>query len=275
MSDALIDAAKTDIGLRLDKLKTDIKAAAQPSNVYDDYPATYDIKADNTLSPNGKWRLIYTGHNPQNTNEKGQSGVRAALVPDNSPRVYYAYPYSTTNTGTATNATLTLSEQEFTNFDLTFYVRTKRSLKSTPKSWETAWLLFRFNTAGFPTTDPRAHFHHYYFLIHRTGKVEFGRKDNTTQMEEQTFLSTSAVVTYADNKFYKIRIKAVGNHFTIWIDGIQKIDLTDDGTVGTRVQQNVGPIAVQPPSTFMSSGKFGPYAEDAEGEWSPFMVAPL
>ena len=146
-----------------------------------------------------------------------------------------------TNTST-TNAQLTLKEGAYlSDFDMTFYMRTKRHTRSVPNTWETAWLLYRFNEQGFPITSSSnpvgAHFHHYYLVIHNTGQLEFGRKDNTTQREEQTFLANvNGVVTWALNTWIKVRIRAVGNWHQIWINDIQRVNIVDDGTVGTKIR---------------------------------------
>ena len=291
--DTLINDAEKNAVAIFEKLKLDIKTALEPvpvpipptppSNVYDDYPSVYDINTGDTLTPNKKERVIYTGYNPDNHSITGHAGVRVPnkLPPDNSPRVFFAYPYISGYTGTGTNASLTLTEVEFANFDMTFYMRTLKSLKTKPNVWEVAWLLFRFNTAGFPTTDPRAHFHHYFLDIKNTGVIEFGRKDNIGQREEQTFLSTNQTTTFAYGTWLKIRIKAIGNHFTIWINDTQKIDLTDDGSIGSRKEQKIVngqktsvPIAVEPPRSYMAKGRLGPYAEDSESEWGPFTIIP-
>lgn len=237
------------------------------SDVYDDYPTVYDLNAGNMLSPNKKWRVIYNGYNPDNHSITGHAGVRVPdkLPPDNSPRVYFAYPYLYGYTGIGTNASLTLSEIDFTNFDMTFYMRTRKSLRTNPRNWEVVWILLRFSD----------HFHHYFYNIKRTGGIEFGRKDNTSNLEEQTFLSTNQTTTFADGLWIKNRIRAVGNHFTIWVNDVQKIDLVDDGSIGTRARADKVPIAVQPPSAQMSKGKLGPYSEDADGEWGPFTIVPL
>jgi hypothetical protein len=273
MSAPIFDKLKTDVDALIAKAKTDVAALAPitpppvpTSNVYDNYPTTYEITQANPLSPNGKFRLIYNGYNPDNHSIIGHAGVRvpSKVPPDNSPRVYFAYPYLAGYTGTGTNATLTLSEQDFTNFDMTFYMRTVRSLRTNPRNWETAWILFRFSD----------HFHHYFYEIKRDGGIDFGRKDNTGGIEEQTFFGTGSTM-FADGLWNKHRIKAVDNHFTIWINDVQKIDIIDNGTIGTRRQASGQPIAVQPPSAQMAKGKFGPYAEDSESEWGPFTITAI
>ena len=52
-------------------------------HVYDSLPTNYDIVSDNTLSPNGLWRRVYSGHNPLNGTDVGIVGVRTPLSPTN------------------------------------------------------------------------------------------------------------------------------------------------------------------------------------------------
>jgi hypothetical protein len=285
------DAKLADLQNQINLLKNRVTAleSAAPAptptpttTVYDNFPADYNLNTNGQLSPNGKWQLAYTGYNPSNPdNDRGVSGVAAlssAIPGTQYTRMFFAYPYSGVNTG-GTNATLTISTAEFADFDHTVYMRTIKGMRSpTPKNWEVAWLLFRFNLAGFTIADRGAHFHHYYFLIHRDGHLEFGRKDNTQEWEEQTFLSTDQFVTYADGRWYKVRIKAVGFHIQIWIDDVLKIDMIDDGTIGTRKKLDrttgvTSTIPVEPPSDFMKKGRWCHYAEDAHGQWGPTVTA--
>jgi hypothetical protein len=254
-----------------------------PTNVYDSYSQTYVLTVGNKTSPNGKMRLIYTGNNPANRTNTGQAGVRVpSAVPEgvSMPNVFFAYPYNTPNNASGTSASLTLTETEFGDFDLSFWMRTIKGWRSpAPKNWEVAWLLLRFNPAGYQLTDKGAHFHHYFYDIQRNGVIEFGRKDNTQFWEEQTFLTTSGRVNFADQKWLKIRIKAQGNHFTNWVDGVQKFDIVDDGKIGTRKKQVITngvassvSIPVEAPSSYMDKGRLGNYSEDSEDEWSPYII---
>ena len=47
------------------------------------------------------------------------------------------------------------------------------------------------------------------------------------------------------------------------------------GLLVPRSEQGIGSIPVEAPSIYMYSGKFGPYAEDSECEWSPFTITDL
>ncbi len=252
-----ISATATSISASISRLKTANRQAGE--FVYDEPSSTYSLTVDDTLSPNSLWRMKYHGINPQNGSDLGQTGVR--VPSDTFSYVFYLYPYSNTNTGSSSSASLLLSESVYyTNFDITFYVRTKAQKKSSPNAWETAWLFFRFNEAD------GNNFHHYY-LAFKTNQTEFGRKDNITQTEHQNFLFTGGTA-YTIGTWYKIRLRAIYNHFTMWKNDVQVFDVFDDGT--NIDFQDVNPFPA--PSAAMYQGKFGLYNEDAEVEFSGIIL---
>lgn len=238
--------------------------------IYDALTSTYTLTSDNQLSPNSLWRRQYAGSMPGNPGDVGIIGVRA---PSGGAftNVVYMYPYSGTYTGSSTSASLLKTEAPyFTDVDFTLSMRTIDQRKSTfVQNHESAWLLFRFNEAD------GTNFHHYYLVLKVDGTLELGRKDNTTHAEEQTFLSTGVTYSYTLTGWNKVRIRAVQNHITVYVDDVQKIDIIDDGTVGTHVDSILGTIATLAPSTAMYSGKIGLYNEDAEVEFSAMTVTDL
>ncbi len=235
--------------------------AVVPPSYYDTFPSTYTLTTDGQISGDGKWRMPYHGQNPQNGLDLGQAGVR---VPSGGmfTNVMYEYPYNITNTGSSTSATLVLNESTYyQNFDVTLYIRTISQKKSSPNPWESAWFMFHFNEAQ------GTNFHHYYVALKTTG-LEFGRKDRSDMVDAQCFLFTNSDA-HTLGTWYKLRVRAIANHFTIWVDDVQKVDITDDGSL-TDFQ---GPIPA--PSIYQYSGLFGFYNEDAEVEFSPLQLAPI
>jgi hypothetical protein len=245
-----------------------------PPYVYDSYPVSYNITVGGSISSDGKWRNLYLGSRPDQPADVGQAGVRVPAAPTNGfARVFYEYPYLATYTVTTsppTSSTMCLTNTgNFTDIDVTLYMRLVDQRRQVPKAWEGPWIFFRFNTAD------GTNFHHYYLVLKTDGTVEFGRKDNTTHAEEQTFLDTSPTYTYALNTWTKVRIRAEGNLFNIWINDVHKIvDLLDDGTVGSHYDGS-GPIALLPPSLAMYQGLIGIYNEDAEVEFGPITITEL
>jgi hypothetical protein len=241
--------------------------------IFDTFPATYTISTDDTVSSNGLWRTVYRGSTPGTSDGAGRTGVRAPAG-GAFTRVMYEYPYTSTYTGTSTSASLILTEGPyFSDFDLTMYVRTVAQKKTTNVNpWETAWIMFRYNEAGFASSAAGSRYHQYYLTLKANGTLELGKKDNTGSFEEQYFLSTGVAYTYALGAWNKVRIKAVSNHITVWIDDVQKIDLIDDGAGGA---QGGAPNTPAAPSTFLYSGKIGLYNEDAEVEFAPMTLTDL
>ena len=168
--------------------------------LYDDFLVPYALTNDNQISPNGKWRMLYHGVNPTDPLDIGQCGVRVPAGGEFGG-VMYAYPYQNENAGVDTAASQVLTTQAFEDLDFTFSMRTLQQLRTpTPEVWETVWVMWHFNTAD------GTFFHHYYLALKSDGTIELGRKDNTTEAEEQTFLSTTATFTWALGEFNKVRI---------------------------------------------------------------------
>ncbi len=228
----------------------------------------YNITAEDVLTGNGKWRVRYHGARPDNGSDVGRVGLRVPASPTNSfDRVFYEYPYVDTYTGGSTAASLVTTEHAYyTDFDLTLWVRTVDQRKATPNAWECVWIMFRFNTAQ------GLYFHHYYLSLKTDGTLEFGKKDNATQTEHQYFFSTGVTYSYTLNAWNKVRIRGIGNHFTIWVDDVQKIDMSDDGTHSDwQDPGNPFPAA----SSYMYSGMIGFYNEDAEVEMGPMTITDI
>jgi hypothetical protein len=252
-----------------------------PPYVYDTFPVAYVISTDNTVTTDGKWRIRYRGQTPGTSDGAGRVGVRVPASPTGGfARVFYEYPYTAANTSSdpdVTSSSNTTTEHSYWgDFDVTLSVRLKGQRRSVPNFYEAPWVFFHYNEAD------GGRFHHYYLVLKTNGRLELGRKDNTTQIEEQTFLYTSAAdndYTYTVNTWNLLRILCEtdpvdGIHIHVWIDGVSKIDLVDDGTVGSHYDTG-GLIATLPPSSNMYSGIFGMYVEDAEVEFSPMTITEL
>jgi len=252
---------------------------SETSYVYDTLPVNYDMTSDNPISPNGLWRCEFWGTNPQNDNDVGHVGVRTPSSPTNGfAHVFYEYPYQKTNTGNKTSSSLVTTESPyFTDIDFTFYVRTVAQKRLSPNPWETWWVMFRYNEAKNEPNAVGSRYHHYYLAGKTNSLLELGKKDNTIQAEEQYFLSTDIPFSYHINQWNKVRIKiigdsTIGNHITVWVDGIQKIDLVDSGNRGAQAR---APNTAPAPSTFLDSGLIGFYNEDAEIEFGPLIITNL
>ena len=199
------------------------------SDFSDSFNTPYSFTQDGQVSPDGKWKMKYL------------SGGKTAVANG----VLTTYPAIAT-TSTKTFSTLVMSTQKFQNFQLDFDMRTNKQMRtgSTPKSWETGWIFFRYTDEA-----PRSN-HHYYVLL-KTNGFEFGKKDNApgdSTLEQQIFLKTGQSPTVKIGSFQHITVKAVNFHYTISVDGQTIVDMTDP--------------RVNDPSK-MSGGLLGLYEEDS------------
>jgi hypothetical protein len=243
-----------------------------PSIVYDPFYYTYTISTDDTLTSNSLWRVVYRGQTPETSDNAGRVGVRAPAG-GAFTRVLYEYPYPNSYAGANTSASLVVTNGAyFTDFDMSLSMRTVAQKRTSPATWETAWIMFRYNTAGFAHSAAGSKFHHYYVTLKSNSTIELGKKDNVASVDEQYFISTSATYSYSAGTWYKVRIRAIGNQITVWVDDIQKINLTDDGSGGA---QGGAPNTPAAPSTYLYSGVIGLYNEDAEVEFSPMSIVPI
>ena len=211
---------------------------ATNNTVTDNFDGTPYVLAEGAISPNGKWRCVYTGY---------------GICQVTSPGVMRIQPKVSTGTYDETHAPLVISNQQFTNFEWTFQMKTVQQLRQNmpPQNWETAWCMFRY-------TDET---HHYYFVLKKSG-IELGKKDNApgnSDPEDQKYVSTLNYPALQLGVFYNIKIRMEGFHIQIWINNIKVIDVTD-------VSNN---------PTVMSKGAVGFYTEDAIGEYDNSVVTIL
>jgi len=215
--------------------------AAGLLNSYDDFEAGTYTMGDNQKSPNGKWTTAYTGF--------GQVGVKEESGGNN---ILYEFPKTSTRSG-ETHSSLVLSTQKFSNSIIEFNMRTDKQLRqnSPPNTWETGWIMWRF-------ADD---FHHYYFVL-KTNGIEFGKKDNNCNCEQQVFLNTGTSPKLVLNQWAHIKISSIGKHTTIWVNtggGDVKVVDMDDPSYN---------------SAQMSGGVIGLYNEDASVAFDNVKITP-
>jgi hypothetical protein len=200
--------------------------------------------------------------------DTGKVGVRVPASPTNGyARVFYEYPYRNKLAYDYTAASLVyLNHAPFSDVEFELYVRTVKQLRVTPNSWDTVWLMFRFNEAQ--GTD----FHHYYLALKSNGTLELGKKDNAVMAEEQYYMSTGVGYTYALNTWNKVKIRVVGFNIKVYIDDVLKIDFTDDGHLGAQIDAPNTPAS---PSIYLANGLICLYNEDAEVEFGPMTITDL
>jgi hypothetical protein len=201
------------------------------------------------ISPNGKWKDIYTGY--------GTVGVRQGL--NNNEYMYLATKASTSKS--ETHAALVTTTKLFKNFDLTAKVMTQKQLRqnSPPNNWETAWIMWNWQD----------NYHQYSFNLKKIGyelqKKDNERQDNSAQVFLVTGKAPSTKIGVWQN--WHLRVTGTGTgtpHIIVWIDGIKIIDYIDNKA---GVPRN---------SLKMKQGGFiGLYADDAAARFDNVVIKPL
>lgn len=228
----------------------------------EDFTGTAQTLSDGQTSLNGKWTCVYNGYG---------FVKNGALTEPKGGRAGSCLHFKPQANQSGTSAALVQFNQDLTDFDNTFYLRTTEQLHTTPANWEVAWFMWAY-------TDNT---HHYYAMIKANGNIEVGGKDyvkvGTTQIrtpdnvtttvgagnqDQQFFLSTSASVTFALHQWYKIRLLIVGTSIKIYVDDVLKVDIADNGSTGSWL----GSPKTFQRSSQMAGGKFMAYAEDAYGQ---------
>jgi hypothetical protein len=198
------------------------------TNLYDSFENDTYTLSDGQISPGGKWKAIYNGY--------GSSGVKND---SSGGYVFFMYP-KTSTVRSETHASLVISTQIFSDFNLTLDVKTEKQLRqnSLPNAWETAWVFFRYSDT----------FHYYWFQVKPNG-IELGKKDCDTctdPIDGQISLKTASTPNLRIGEWSKWKINAKENQIEIWVDGIKIIDFID---------HNI--------SEKLSSGAIALYNEDA------------
>ena len=174
--------------------------------------------ADGTA--HGNWLARFAGY-----------GTIAAEV--DGDRVLSLSPKPSTTSG-ETHAALVVSTASFTDVDFTVQMKTAAQLRTpTPNAWETGWAIWNF-------TDET----HFYYVALKPNGLEIGKED-PAYPGAQRFLVTLSSPTFGVGQWYTIRVKHVGNSFTVWVNGSQLATYTDQ----------------ERPYT---SGAVGLYTEDAD-----------
>lgn len=232
-------------GLALVKVVNESISIAESVNrdLYDDFEqgSTYSL-ADNTDSPDNKWHCHYTGN--------GTVDVRTS---DSSRRLYEKPQVSTTEF--ETHAALVTSNSSVKNLEIELDMKTIAQTRQNfpANNWETAWVMAYVDD-----------FHHYYFTLKASG-WELGKKDNDQSAEEQWFLATGlSPSANIGGTPQHVELKVDGDLITVTVDGVQLVQVRDDGVTVTN-QVNGNTVYVPPQSgTLAGNKKAGLYNEDAE-----------
>lgn len=180
-------------------------------DMYDDFESLTYTLSDSNVSPNKKWVNVYNGG--------GSSGVRNDFKEANN-NVFFMYPKAA-KFANETYANLVITTTNFSNFNMSVDVKTEKQLRgnSSPNTWEVAWILFRY-TDDF----------HYYWFVQKPSGIELGKKDCDTctdPFDGQEFLYTNEIPTLKLGQWANWKISAIGNNFTVSINGTELVNFTD------------------------------------------------
>lgn len=221
----------------------------------DDFANSNWSLKDGQDSPDGKWHCRYNGFG------------EVKVVTYKSTKAMKLKP-AIPSTPTGTRACSIVTRQKFKDFDMTFNMSTERQTRTNGNNWEVGWIFFS-------QTDRS---HHYALHIQKDGGLQLSKKDYDIWEEREVFLKVTSndQPKFRFSRWYQIRIKKVGYHIEVWVDGVKFIDIIDDGTIGNFGKLPDGsPRPRIPPSAQIAEGFIGPYCEDAEVYYDRFVINPL
>ena len=219
-------------------------------NLYDDFESSslYSL-TDGQVSPNGKWKSLFTGFGTTKIAQEGSSNKYIYLEPMSSTS-----PQETHGSAVATTSS-------YKNFELSLDVKTIKQLRqnSPPNNWETAFLLWN-------SIDQ---FHTYGFTLKIHG-FQVEKKDNNNQDDSaEIFLVTQNSPSVKLDTWQKWQITVTGTEtgtprIQIWIDGVKIVDYLDNqlGILrNSEIMKQGGPIVL--------------YTEDAAVGFDNVVIRPL
>jgi hypothetical protein len=201
--------------------------------LYDDFEDGNYTLSDGHISPNGKWKIRYTGY--------GSAGVEGSI----KNNYFFEQPKPPTQHN-ETRASLVTTTKGYSDFQMTLNMRTLNQLRQNgpPNPWETAWIYWHY-------TDN----YHYYALVLKTNGFQIEKKDNNNHDDSaEIYLVDQSHPKVKLGQWQTVTIRHEGSstgtpHTQVWVDGIKAADFIDSKI---------------PNSYKMSSGYMGLYNEDAK-----------
>jgi len=177
------------------------------------------------------WIAAYNGY--------GSQGVQ--LV--DGKNVFVQQPKTATSTNTnpyETHACLCNSIALYGDSIISCNVRTVRQLRQNlpPRGWECGWIFFRYTDAN-----------NFYYFTWKPEGIELGKTVPAATpgaTPVQVYLYDPDTPKLTLNTWSRWQITAVGNHITVWLNGIKYVDFVDKTM-----------------SAQLASGSVGMYCEDA------------
>jgi len=224
------------------KLKKIDNSSNTPDSLYDNFEGgTYfwDISSDGQISPNGKWKAVYTGY--------GTMGVATATTKSGATNNYFFEHPKTSIHSNETRGSLATTTKAFSDFKMTIDMKTVKQLRqnSAPNPWETAWVFWHYTDA-----------YHNYVLVLKTNGLEIQKKDNNKQCDHcQIYLFENHDFPVKLGQWQTITLRVTNSasgtpHIKVWVNGVKAADFVDN-----KIHQ--------PNSPQLSHGYVGLYCEDS------------
>jgi hypothetical protein len=186
-------------------------------------------------SNHGDWTCIYCG--------SGDVGI--AL---DGSQVASLRSNAVTSPGQTLSTLLMTKRRDFGDIDFTIRMKTVAQTRtgSSPNTWETAWILWRYDTINGTQG---------YYATLKTNGFEVG-KFKGQPPDNQEFLMTVNTPAVKLAEWQTVRIQMVGDKIEIWVDGISLGSVVDDSSSWEVFAQ--GAIAL--------------YEEDAQAHFDDLVV---
>jgi hypothetical protein len=226
----------------LEKMKKTDNSTNLHSSFYDNFEGgiySWNINSDGQISPNGKWKAVYTGY--------GSMGVARATTTSGTTNNYFFEHPKTSTHNNETRGSLVTTTKAFSDFKMTLKMKTVKQLRqnSPPKPWETAWIFWHYTDAF-----------HNYVLVLKTNGLEIQKKDNNNQCDAcQIYLLENHNFPVKLGQWQTITLSVTNSasgtpHIKVWVNGVKAAEFVDK-------------TIHQPNSPQLSRGSVGLYCEDS------------
>ena len=238
----------------LEKMKKIGTSTNLQNSFYDNFEGgiySWNISSDGQISPNGKWKAVYTGY--------GSMGVaRDNTTPGHTNNYFFEHP-KTSISYNETRGSLVTTSKAFSDFKMTLNMKTVKQLRqnSPPKPWETAWVFWHYTDAF-----------HNYVLVLKTNGLEIQKKDNNNQCDAcQIYLLENHNFPVKLGQWQTITLRVTNSasgtpHIKVWVNGVKAADFVDK-----KIHQ--------PNSPQLSRGYVGLYCEDSLVNFDNVKINPL
>jgi hypothetical protein len=235
----------------LEKMKKIGNSTNLQNRFYDNFEGGIYPLTDGQISPNGKWKAVYTGY--------GSMGVARATTTSGTTNNYFFEHPKTSTHNNETRGSLVTTTKAFSDFKMTLKMKTVKQLRqnSPPKPWETAWIFWHYTDAF-----------HNYVLVLKTNGLEIQKKDNNNQCDAcQIYLLENHNFPVKLGQWQTITLSVTNSasgtpHIKVWVNGVKAAEFVDK-------------TIHQPNSPQLSSGSVGLYCEDSLVNFDNVKITPL